>query len=326
MNVRILNADSAFIRNLQPDKIVSVKVIKREEGTAIIEINGFKTSASVDAKAPDNFFALVEPGISENGLYIMKLRILTPLARTQYFLDKKEYNLLQSIKSILIEQNLPLSDDFFETSRIIYKTGMKLDKAIIKTVHLAFIKHGEGFAGLIADLIGKGIRVDSDFIDFFFNFKKALDSIGSSFDQGKGGPDIPGILQGLFRMYFGPGSGYNISMFGGDVSGGGQVTQWRKEKKENQDLERYYFDFSNDSTGSFIIVTDCFKTGYRIEVYLDGDFIALNREKLDGFSIGPGNISIAFIELKNPYLFWTGKDCQENTGREAGLFNLDISV
>ncbi len=327
MNVRLLNSNSAFIRDLQPDRIVNVRILKREEGTALIELNGFKTKAAVDAEVPDNFFALVEPGFSENGQKIVKLIVISRLTGSKYFLDKKEYNFLQSIKSILTELNLPPSDDYFEAARIIYKKGLKLDKEILKTVHLALMKHGEEFADLIAGFFKAGVQFNDEFVEFFFNYKKLLKYFlpDSGKTSEKTAADTPGILQELFKLYFGPGSGYYISLIDKENDGEEMPMQWRKEKWGNN--IRYYFDFSNDKTGSFIVIADRLETLYKIEVYLDKSFIEVNRQGLAGFSIKEGkNIDLVFRELKNPYLFWMKRHGSDDGQKENKLFNLDISV
>lgn len=325
MNVRLLNANTSFINNLQPDKIVNVKIIKREEGSALIELNGIKTKATVDADVPDNFFAFVEPGFSEDGQKTVRLRVINPLVGTQYFIDKKENSFLEAVKSLLLENNLPASADFLESARIIYKTGLKIDKNIIKLVHMALIKYGEDYAGLIAGFIKAGMNIDEEFVDFFINYKNILKSFREDSGKQNGGdqPNIPAILQDLFKLFFGPENpgSYNLSL----SDKGNGAYQWRKERLP--DRERYYFDFSNDRTGSFIIITDCFQTSWRFEVYLDKAFLNRNREKLAGFSLKDGKkVSVSFLELKNQNLFWMKKEEEGNEKGKNELFNLDISV
>jgi len=327
LNIRLLNTDSALISKLEPDKIVNVKILKREAGTAIIELNGIKTKASIDVKVPDNFFAFVEPSPEQDGQRIVKLRILSPLVRTRYFIAKREYNLLQSFKSVLMGFSLPLNEDFFKASRIIYDSGLKLDKKVIKTVHLALIKYGEKFAELIAGFIRKGLDIDDEFVDFFFNYKKLLRHLLRYMEMQKEETpaDLPRVLQDLFRFYFSPDSSYCISLIDKGNKGEGLPFQWRKENLF--DRERYYFDFSNEKTGSFIMIMDDFETFCKIDVFLDREFLDTNRNRLSHFSINRlKKIEIAFRELKNPCLFWTGQKEKISKNHETGLFNLDISV
>jgi hypothetical protein len=315
----------SFINNLQPDKIVNVKIIKREEGSALIEINGIKTKATVDADVPDNFLAFVEPGPAEEGQKTVRLRVISPLIGTRYFTDKKENSFLEAVKSLLLENNLPESADFFESARIIYKAGLKIDKNIIKLIHMALIKYGEDYAGLISSFIKAGINIDEEFVDFFINYKNILKTFREDAGQQSDGDhvNIPAILQELFKLFFGadnPGP-YNFSL--GDNDNG--AYQWRKEKLP--DRERYYFDFSNGRTGSFIIITDCFQTSWRIEVYLDKAFLDRNREKLAGFSLKDNKkIAVSFLELKNQNLFWMKNEEASHKNGKNELFNLDISV
>ncbi len=343
MNIQLINQESLLKKNLQPDKIVNVKVIKIEENKATIEINGQKAQAAVNSDIPDNFFALVESGIDDNGRQIFKLRVIGSLINAEYLQGKKEASLLENIKNILIENNLPLKDSFFQTALKMHQSGLKLNKDLLKFLHLASIKYSQSYADLFINFFRNGLSLDMEFIDFFSHLKKILKlyiqnlrskslSKDEKISPDENQVDHIHILEGLFQAYFGKESAFGISYLQNnkeDIP----VLQ-RKEKKA--DKERFYFDCSSEKTGGFIIILDKFENGYDVNVYLETSYLERFSGEIKDYA---GNISpalsrklnnkkiiVAFHEFKNPNLFWIkDKDRPENT-ENRDLFNLDISA
>ncbi len=340
MNVRILNSDPVLLRNLKPDRIVNVKIIDRDADTANIEINGLKAKAAIGTDVGDSFFALVEQGKEENGNLIVRLRVLGSLISSGYLKNKKESSLLENFRIILTEKNLPVEESYLNAAGIIYNKGLKFERDNLRTVHAALLKEGPEFAGLIALFIEAGLVIDEKFAELLLNFKTILKMLNrkkpllnrTSEDKNKNPAGTAGILQEIFRIFFGNDGKYFIGTE--DYRHNDIPVQWRKE--ENNGFTRFYFDFGSGQTGPFILVSDYSESFISIRVYLDDKFLLQNKAALEKYSqnavvlfgsIARGRrITLAVLPLLHRFMFWEGENRESIVKHKEELFNIDISV
>ena len=85
MKVTFQAQDQLKLNSLQSDKVVHVKILDRKGQTALIDINGYKTEANIEADVPDHFLAYIEksqgPDKTRIGLRVLSLSKILPNSR-----------------------------------------------------------------------------------------------------------------------------------------------------------------------------------------------------------------------------------------------------
>lgn len=339
MKIELVNLDSIRHKGLESGRIVNVRVIERKINTAVIDINGLKTEASIEAQIPDSFLALIE--LDQNSKQL-RLRVLNHLKGTKELSDASSRIIMDNIRSALLENHLPENGAYIKAALDLFHRGVKLDPALIKLLVLANTRGGEDLESLILNFIGKGLVMDSEFIDFFQNLKGIYKKLLERKKDGQSLKDIfnlneaetPGNVAQLtdfFRLFFGNGSGYFPVLL--KYNDDDVLMQTRKEKTEQG--ERYYFDCSGKKTGDFLIIIDTQKEKYDIQVFLNPDFFLESKhliqkgkplllEKMIKGINGKG-IHVEFKEY-NKNRFWLDETERTENKRTSRISGLDISV
>ena len=172
MNIQLQNLNFNSMKYFQSEKIVSVRILERKESSALVDINGYKTEASVSQDVPDNFLAFVE--VSKDGNYrsVFRLRVLSSFINSADFKEINKRKFLDNIEAFFIGHNIPLSEDLIKSALKLHSQGIKLDSFYIRLLSQASAKYGEDLSGILLQFIKKGMVIDLDFIDFFRHLDK----------------------------------------------------------------------------------------------------------------------------------------------------------
>lgn len=338
MNIQLIGKQNVTSLKLQAEKIVYVRIIERNDNNTIIEINGQKIKARLEADTPDSFLALVENISFEKDRNTIILRIMNSTNNKQIIEEINKQNIYQIIKDFFIENNLPLRDDLMQIAIKMYFEGIKLSKEWIKFFHLTLMKYGESVTNIIFQFLKYNIVIDSDFPDFFYHYKRILKRLLNNVFNSKGtkdndvyGGDAISILKNLFNLYFGLENSYNISFL--DFEKETIIIQSRKERKKNG--ERYYFDCLSEELGNILVIVDIENNYYNAKLYVE-DFLyrkietnfkggVEKKSREISKMIQNKRVFISLCRLANPFAFWEKHEQGENIERSI-MCNIDISV
>lgn len=339
MNVQIRNIDSSRKNLLETDKIVHVKVIERKAGSAVIELNGYRTEALIEAETPDNFLAFAEAGSTAGDTASIKLRVLSSFRNTREFSDYSRQKVIDSLQLFLLENNLPMDPEYFEYALLLRSAGIKLNPSLIRLLHYASRKGGEDLVQVITGFLKNGAVLDTEFIDLFPEIRTVLklllrESAGKPPEtaEAQRGDPLSALTSVVDRM-LGNGS-YQAFLLGNE----GEETLVQFRSRKNPDRERFYFELSGDSIGEVLLVIDRTPDSYRVTVYLNsrlyGESVAKIGQRKEELRAGlqknipDRKLILDFTEWKDgsPGRFWIdeGDDSTDASGGE--MFNLDISV
>lgn len=346
MNVQLKYIDQGRRNLLETDKIVHVKVIERRGGnSAIIELNGYRTEALIETDVPDNFLAYAEFGAKQADQVSVKLRVLSSFRNTREFSEYNRQMLIDSVKMFLMENNLPMDQESYENALLLRSAGIKLSAVLLKILNQASLRNSEDFVQTMIGFMKKGMTLDTDFPDLFFEIRKVLRQLltvtaESQARNGEAEPEKASAKSALENLYsvfskvFGNGNDYRAFLLGrGDKD---TLVQYRVRKHPGR--ERFYFELSDEETvePKGLLVIDRDNDSYRINVFINPGLYRDAKEKLaEGrlslLSSLQGRIPdrkllLEFVEMKNEYAFWNDEEPETSPEGETNLFNLDISV
>lgn len=341
MNVQLKYIDHGRQNLLETDKIVHVKVIERKGGnSAVIELNGYRTEALIEADVPDNFLAFAEIGAKQADQMSVKLRVLSSFRNSREFSDYNRQKLFDSIKMFLMENNLPLDQVNYENALLLRSAGIKLDPTLLKLLNQASLKNSEEFVLTLIGFMKKNMIMDAEFLDLFFDIRKVLRRLLKiSMEPVKAQSDpertnAKNTLENIYSVFskvFGEKNDYRAFLL--DLEGKELLVQYRTER--HAERERYYFELSDEEIGENLLVIDKDQSSFRVNVFMNGDFYSGIKEKISAGKdalrsslqnrIPDKKLILEFLEMKDPFAFW--KDEELTPAAEDGaLFNLDISV
>lgn len=340
MKVTIQAQDQLRLNNLQSDKVVHVKIIERKGLTAVIDVNGYKTEANIEADVPDHFLAYIEKSHDQDKTRI-SLRILSSLKNNPEFAMHNKEKGIETIRLFLLENNLSLTENTFSAALKLYSAGLKLDYQRVKLLQTTLSRFGEQAAEVLLRFMKGTAVLDDTFIEFllhsklFFNEmlkdqKIPLAQYHNPEAHQQEQPVELKLISELFSKFTPDGGYYHCELIENGAEN--QVIQIRKEKR--QDTEHYYIDASGGSITTFLIMADVTINAVTTTVYLEPAFYQLNSDELDKGKDElekliqtklPGRMfSMRFVPATQPEMFWLGEDTpvQDNGNR----INLDISV
>lgn len=343
MNVQLKYIDQGRKNLLETDKIVHVKVIERKGGNnAVIELNGYKTEALIEADVPDNFLAFAEIGAKQADQMSVKLRVLSSLRNSPEFGEYNRRMLMDSIKMFLMENNLPLDQEYYENALLLRAAGIKLNPVLLKLLHQAALKNSDELTRALIGFLKKGMVLDAEFIDFFIEFRRILKRMLSEKPETRANPNtgspeinkVPDPLESIFAFFsktLGERSAYRAFLI--DFEEKEVLVQYRVRNGKERD--RFTFELSGERTGENLLVIDWEQDSFRITVFMNPELYNEARERIRSGKealrsslqrkIPDRKILLDITDMKNPYAFW--EDEEPDTPAEDGsLFNLDISV
>jgi hypothetical protein len=326
MNVYLRNINTKGQTLFESDKVVSVRVLERKGEKAVVEVNGYKTEANIEAQAPDHFLAFAESALDDSGKRFLRLRILDSFKNSAEFSSFIKDKFLEKLHSFFLENRLFLNENSIRAAMRLYHFGVKLDPVFLKLIALAHSKYGEEFSNVVALFLKNGIKLDAEFLDFFYHLKP----IYSKLLEKERKKEIE-TLDLFSSLFFGEESGFEAYSLN-DKSEKISVFK-RKEKKENR--ERYCFDISSPRVGRAWIIINKETDAYEIQVFLNKKFYdehldqIVRRKKQLGTKMNSivqrERVLIEFYPTQRDYLFW---ETEENliSPEKKTIFNVDISI
>jgi hypothetical protein len=314
------------------EKIVNVNVIKQDGNSALIEINGIKTEAKLEAETPSSFLAFVEK--TDDGI---RLRVLSSFKGSKEFGEFAKNKLMETIKIFFMNNNIIFNRDNLEIATMLYQAGIKLDKSLIAIIGRALSQYGFEFASTLISLMKSGVALDNLFAEFLYNllsvFRRLLKSRKSVIKDG-GISETGNFADDKEKTLF-----ENLIGFFGNIFKSPYEAKFMayKEKEflvqareiNNDDRIRYFFDISSKETGKIFVTADKRDYEYSITVFINKDlYKEINedinknlqgfRDKLNGISV-ERRITIRFKELEDEYAFYKTGEIPTISGNIGGL-------
>lgn len=339
MLIEIGSVSEALLNRLKSDKIVLVKTIEVFDREALIEVNGEILKAKISSKIPPTFFAYVEKSIDEKK-QIINLKIIENFkfrGKLESYISKNSH---ETVRNFLIENGLPLLENYINIGMLILKNGIPLHFRNFDLIYHSFMRYGLRFTLFLISLIKKEKKIDEDSISLLANLKYIIKKylsnkkLFSSFEDWKSGKidmDVDKnflILLSFVRKITEDKSYQAFLLKYLDDS---VIVQQRNEEKNKSRF--FYFDFSSERLKHFFVSVEINEYEVKIDVFLDKGLIDENKVEIESkkqqlqqrmSSLFPNKRSqINFHQFDNNIIFENSFSSENN---KEGLINLDIMV
>lgn len=331
MEVRLVSMGREVREALAPDRIVSVRVLSREDDGITVLVNGQKLKARMETDPPGYFLAYVEEGPGGR----INLRLLDSVRSDAAFQAKQAGQMLDNARMWLLENNLPAGPENLEAAYRLFKSGIKWT---VKNLRLAVLFQAlpDALSSRLFNAMAAGAAMDTDTPALLKDLDTLLRLFSEAGDRkllngeevlpGESGNSLEDLLSALFN------SGEMVLLGKEKAPDGDWIYKFRKEKVHG--IKRYIFELGSMSGGTATLSAEMVNTGWKLELYLDEilhdkikDPENVQKSLSDQITklIKPSAARLFLRRREDPFLFWASPVITEN-GDNGIRGKVDISV